>query len=244
MTDGYARSDGRAPNELRPVRITPGFLPNAEGSALIETGDTHVICSATVSQGVPRWLQGQGKGWITAEYAMLPRSTTERVPRDRDGRVGGRTQEIQRLIGRSLRGITDLAALGETLITVDCDVLRADGGTRTAAITGAYVALHQAVESLIASGRIEKNPLRSQIAATSVGILEEHEILDLSYEEDSSADVDLNVVMTGSMEFVEVQGTAEGTPFSRGQLDRLIGLAEDGIKQLLIYQQEAIRVGA
>ena len=224
------------------MRITPGFLPHAEGSALIEVGETHVICAASVGTGVPSWLKGSGRGWVTAEYGMLPRSTEERTPREgRDGRgAGGRTQEIQRLIGRSLRAVTDTTALGETTVTVDCDVLRADGGTRTASVTGAYIALALALRRLNEQGKLRTVPLRSAVAATSVGIVDGVEMLDLAYNEDSRAETDLNVVMTGDLEFVEVQGTAEGRPFSRAQLDRLLDLATGGVRDLLAAQRSAL----
>jgi ribonuclease PH len=234
------RSDGRAANQLRPVRITPGFMPNAEGSALIETGNTHVICTASVEPGVPRWLKGKGQGWVTAEYAMLPRATDERVRRDRGPSVGGRTQEIQRLIGRSLRAAVDLKALGENSILIDCDVLRADGGTRTAAITGSFVALSGAISWLKQKSRVNSEPLIESIAAVSIGIVQGIELLDLAYDEDSRADVDMNVVMTAGGEFVEVQGTAEGRPYTGSQLDRLLELAGSGISQLIEEQQRAI----
>ena len=241
MTTPETRADGRAPGQLRPVRITPGFMPNAEGSALIETGNTHVICTATVEEGVPRWMRGKGRGWVTAEYAMLPRSTNERVVRDRAGRLGGRTQEIQRLIGRSLRAAVDMAALGENTILVDCDVLRAAGGTRTAAITGAYVALAGAVAWLQSQGKVAgENPLRESVAAVSVGIVDGVEMLDLAYIEDSRAEVDFNIVMTGSGKFIELQATAEGEAFSTEQLDRLVALGRSGIDTLLAEQQGAI----
>ena len=237
-----ARKDGRAPGQARPVRITPGFLPHAEGSALIEVGETHVICAASVGTGVPSWLKGSGRGWVTAEYGMLPRSTEERTPREgRDGRgAGGRTQEIQRLIGRSLRAVTDTTALGETTVTVDCDVLRADGGTRTASVTGAYIALALALRRLNEQVKLRTVPLRSAVAATSVGIVDGVEMLDLAYNEDSRAETDLNVVMTGDLEFVEVQGTAEGRPFSRAQLDSLLDLATGGVRDLLAAQRSAL----
>ncbi len=240
MGDSSARSDGRATDQLRPVTITPGFMPNAEGSALIKTGNTHVICTASVETSVPRWLKGQGKGWVTAEYSMLPRATDERVRRDRGGRLGGRTQEIQRLIGRSLRAAVDLEALGENSILIDCDVLRADGGTRTASITGAYVALSGAVSWLQEKGRVEGDPMKHNIAAVSVGIVDGIEMLDLAYDEDFKADVDMNVVMTGDGEFVEVQGTAEGEPYSAAQMDTLLKLAGAGISELAEVQQKAI----
>jgi ribonuclease PH len=215
-------------------------MPNAEGSALIETGNTHVICTATVEDGVPRWMKGQGRGWVTAEYAMLPRSTSERVERDRAGRLGGRTQEIQRLIGRCLRAAVDLTALGENTVLVDCDVLRADGGTRTAAITGAYVALTGAISWMQSQGKLTASPLREKVAAVSVGIVGGVEMLDLAYEEDSRAEVDFNIVMTGAGKFIELQATAEGEPFSTEQLDRLVALARSGIATLMAEQERAI----
>ena len=215
-------------------------MPNAEGSALIETGNTHVICSASVESSVPRWLRGQGRGWVTAEYSMLPRATDERVRRDRGGKIGGRTQEIQRLIGRSLRAAVDLTALGENSIVIDCDVLRADGGTRTASITGAYVALSGAVKWLQEQGLTQGEPLVRSIAAVSVGIVEDTELLDLAYAEDSRAEVDMNIVMTGDGDFVEVQGTAEGQPYTSTQLQKLLDLAGTGISVLSAEQQKAI----
>jgi ribonuclease PH len=215
-------------------------MPRAEGSALIKAGETHVICTATVEAGVPRWMQGKGKGWVTAEYSMLPRSTGERVRRDRGPGLGGRTQEIQRLIGRSLRAAVDMQALGENTVLIDCDVLRADGGTRTASITGAYVALAQAVEWLRAQGRLVAEPLKDSVAAVSVGVVGGAPVLDLDYSEDSQADVDFNIVMTGGGKFIEMQGTAEGEPFSDEQLGVLIGLAKTGISQLAAEQVRAI----
>lgn len=217
-------------------------MPNAEGSALIQTGETHVICTASIESSVPRWLKGQGKGWVTAEYSMLPRSTNERVRRDRGGGLGGRTQEIQRLIGRSLRAGIDLEALGENSILIDCDVLRADGGTRTAAITGAFVALRGAISHLQENGRVTGNPITHSIAAVSVGIVEGIELLDLAYDEDFKADVDMNVVMTGNGDFVEVQGTAEGTPYSASQMNTLLQLAGTGIRKLAQEQDNAIQL--
>jgi len=235
------RADGRAYNELRPVSIAPGFLLFAEGSALIELGKTRVLCSVSVEDRVPGFLRNSGTGWITAEYAMLPRATLTRTPRDSvRGRVGGRNQEIQRFIGRSLRAVADLASLGERTLTVDCDVIQADGGTRTAAVTGAYVALYKALHNLADMGIISSVPLKSAVAATSVGIVHNNMMLDLCYDEDSSASVDFNVVMTSKGEFVEVQGTAEGKPFSRQTIDELISLAEVGIQQLFQVQQVAI----
>ena len=233
------RSGGRSVSEQRPVKIIPGYVPDAEGSALIETGNTRVMCAATVELQVPPWMRGKGTGWVTAEYSMLPRSTTERVRRER-GTIGGRTQEIQRLIGRALRAITDLPALGEISILLDCDVLRADGGTRTASITGAYVALHLALAGLVEAGKLKAIPLKDQIAAISVGIVDGDAVLDLDYNEDSAADVDMNVVMTGGGEFVELQGTGEEATFDRNQLEQMLELADSGIKNLLAAQREAI----
>lgn len=235
------RADGRKPLDLRPIQLDPGFMPNAEGSCLVAMGDTKVICSASVQEGVPKWLKGKGMGWVTGEYSMLPRSTNERVEREVNrGRVGGRTQEIQRLIGRSLRAVTDLSKLGENSILIDCDVLQADGGTRTASITGGYVALAQAVRWMGEHGRIKSDPLHTAVAAVSVGIIDGTACLDLNYAEDSEAEVDMNVVMTGTGHFVEVQGTAEGRIFDRTQLDEMIDLAESGIKQLLSHQEAVL----
>jgi len=237
------RADGRAYDELRPMKITPGFQSFAEGSALIELGKTRVVCSVSVEERVPGFLKGGGGGWITAEYSMLPRATVTRTPRDSSvGKVAGRSQEIQRLIGRSLRAITDLNALGERTLIVDCDVLQADGGTRTAAITGAYVALYQAMQTLIDMGVLSSMPLKSAVAATSVGIWHNYMLLDLCYDEDCQAAVDFNVVMTSQGEFVEVQGTAEGKPFTKETIDSLLSLAEKGIKQLFQIQQTALEV--
>jgi len=233
------RVDGRAYDELRPVKITPGFQDFAEGSALIELGKTRVLCSVSVEERVPGFLRGGGSGWITAEYAMLPRSTVSRTPRD-TGRVSGRSQEIQRLIGRSLRAVADLNALGERTLIIDCDVLQADGGTRTAAITGSYVALYQAMQTLANMGILSSIPLKSAVAATSVGITHSYMLLDLCYDEDSNAAVDFNVVMTSKGEFVEVQATAEGKPFSKETIDSLLSLAEKGINQLFQVQQAAL----
>lgn len=235
------RADGRKFDELRPVEIITGYQSFAEGSALIKLGKTHVLCSVSVDERVPPFLKGSGTGWITAEYAMLPRSTVTRSQRDSvTGRVGGRNQEIQRLIGRSLRAVADLDKLGERTLIVDCDVIQADGGTRTASITGAYVALHQAMETLVKMGVISSVPLKSAVAATSVGIVNTYMMLDLCYDEDSQAAVDFNVVMTGKGEFVEIQGTAEGRPFPRASVDDLLTLAEKGIKQLFQVQQEVL----
>jgi ribonuclease PH len=237
-----ARIDGRQPNELRPVRITPGYLTFAEGSALIETGLTRVLIAVSVEDRVPPFLRNSGRGWVTAEYAMLPRSTATRSNRESvAGKIGGRTHEIQRLIGRSLRAVTDMKLLGERTLTVDCDVLQADGGTRTAAITGAWVALWLAGSRIREQFRLPGNPVIGRIAATSVGIVGGTPLLDLCYEEDAHADVDCNVVMTGEGRFVEVQSTGEGATFSRGQLGELLDLAEQGIRRLFELQQAALR---
>jgi len=230
------RSDGRANDALRPVSMTPGYLDYAEGSVLISFGHTRVLCAASVDEKVPPWMQGRGTGWVTGEYAMLPRSTLTRTPRERRD-ISGRTQEIQRIIGRSLRAAVNLAALGERMIFVDCDVLQADGGTRTAAITGGYVALALALRRLISQGVIGDDVWRQPVAAVSVGILQGEPILDLAYEEDSHAEVDFNVVMTAAGDFVEVQGTAEGQPFSRSVLDTLLALAGKGIMELVSLQR-------
>jgi len=235
------RADGRAWDELRPVKLTPGFQSFAEGSALIELGKTRVLCSVSVDEKVPAFLRGGGGGWITAEYGMLPRSTVTRTPREASmGRVAGRSQEIQRLIGRSLRAVTDLTALGERTLIMDCDVLQADGGTRTAAITGAYVALNQALQTLANMGIISSIPIKSAVAATSVGIVHGQKVLDLCYDEDCAAAVDFNVVMTSQGEFVEVQGTAEGKPFAKETIDSLLSLAEKGIRELFQAQQAVL----
>ncbi len=235
------RFDGRGADQMRPVRIVPDFLRYPEGSALIELGDTWVLCAVSVDEGVPHFLRGKGQGWITAEYSMLPRSTATRTPRESvTGRIGGRTQEIQRLIGRSLRAVVDLAALGERTLTIDCDVLQADGGTRTASITGAYVALVLALQKLKERGVIDAMPLEAAIAATSVGIVDGEMLLDLKYEEDSHAEVDFNVVMTDRGEFVETQGTAERRPFTRETVDKLLALADKGIQELFVLQRQAL----
>ncbi len=227
---------------MRPVTIETGYLKTAEGSALISVGNTRVLCAASVEDGVPQFLRGTGKGWVTAEYSMLPRATLKRTPREvSKGRPSGRTHEIQRLIGRSLRAVVDLAALGERSVLVDCDVLQADGGTRTASITGAYVALAVALAQLVKFGGIKKSPLLDGMAATSVGIVAGEPLLDLDYEEDSRADVDTNIVMTGSGKFVEVQATAEHRPFDDAQLSGLIDLARGGIRQLIDQQKQAIQ---
>jgi ribonuclease PH len=233
------RRDGRRPDQLRPVRITPGVAPYAEGSALIEMGATRVLCTASVEAGVPAWLRGQKQGWVTAEYALLPRSTHTRTRRERNG-PSGRTQEIQRLIGRALRATVVLEALGEQTVSIDCDVLQADGGTRTAAITGGYVALALALNRLHSEGSLANNPLRCAVAAISAGIVGGAALLDLDYSEDSSADVDCNIVQTDTGAFVEVQSTAEGTPLDRTQLDSLLDLASQGITTLLEAQRIAL----
>src|SRR5437667_7283310 len=238
----FIRTDNRAPDELRPVRITPGFLANAEGSALIEMGNTRVVCAASVEDKLPPHLRGQrSEGWVTAEYGMLPRATHTRTQRE-IGRGGpsGRTDEIQRLIGRSLRAISNRSLLGERTVTIDCDVLQADGGTRTAAITGAYVAFAIACRRLLGEKRIKRSPIIAEVAAISVGIVDGTPLLDLKYEEDSRAEVDMNVVCTGDGRFIEVQGTAEGQPFSRAQMDELLELGRRGIEQLVRAQREAI----
>lgn len=235
------RADGRSPEQLRPISITRGWSNQAEGSALIEFGNTRVLCTASLTEGVPRWLKGEGRGWVTAEYAMLPRATNTRSDRESvKGKIGGRTHEISRLIGRSLRSIIDTKALGENTIVLDCDVLQADGGTRTAAITGAYVAAHDAVSWLMSQGKIAASPLKDAVAAISVGIHEGHALLDLEYVEDSACDTDMNVVMTGAGHFVELQGTAEGVAFTRAEVDVLLNLAEKGIRELLAAQREAL----
>jgi ribonuclease PH len=235
------RPDGRADDALRPVRITRSWLDHAEGSVLVEFGKTRVLCAASVTEGVPRWRKGSGLGWVTAEYAMLPRSTHTRSDRESvKGRIGGRTHEISRLVGRSLRAAIDYKALGENTIVIDCDVLQADGGTRTAAITGAYVALADAVTWLRERGALVGEPLVTSVAAVSVGVIEGAPRLDLCYEEDVSAETDMNVVCTGDGRFVEVQGTAEGVPFDRSELDALLDLAVRGCTELARLQQEAL----
>ena len=235
------RPSGRAPDQLRPVRITRGFTRHAEGSVLVEFGDTRVLCTASVEEKVPGFLRGRGQGWVTAEYGMLPRATHTRGEREAArGKQSGRTQEIQRLIGRSLRAVFDLRALGERTLTLDCDVLQADGGTRTAAITGAWVAAHDAVGALMAAGLLAASPIRDAVAAVSVGLWQGVAVLDLDYAEDSACDTDMNVVMTGSGGFVEIQGTAEGAPFDRAQADALLGLATAGIADLVRAQRLAL----
>ncbi|WP_183356754.1 ribonuclease PH [Geomonas silvestris] len=236
------RRDGRAANALRPVKITRNYLKHAEGSVLVEFGDTKVICNATVETRVPSFLKGKGTGWVTAEYCMLPRATHTRNQRESaKGKLSGRTHEIQRLIGRSLRAVVDLELLGERSILIDCDVIQADGGTRTASITGAYVALADALKTLMESGELAANPLREAVAAVSVGIVEGTPFLDLDYPEDSSAEVDMNFVMTSSMRFVEVQGTAEAEPFTLEQMDAMRSHAIEGLARLFEIQREALQ---
>jgi ribonuclease PH len=242
MTE-FQRAGGRAADALRPVRIQRGFTKHAEGSVLVAFGDTQVLCTASVEDRVPPHKRGSGEGWVTAEYGMLPRATHTRSDREAaKGKQSGRTQEIQRLIGRSMRAVFDLKALGERTITLDCDVLQADGGTRTAAITGAFVAAQDAVSSLLARGAIATSPIRDHVAAVSVGLWQGRALLDLAYEEDSACDTDMNVVMTGAGHFVEVQGTAEGAAFNRAQLDGLLDLATRGITQLVALQRAALSV--
>ena len=243
MTAMNVRPSGRRPDELRPVRITRHYTRHAEGSVLIECGDTRVICTASVEDGVPPFLKGQGQGWLTAEYGMLPRATTTRARREAaEGRQSGRTQEIQRLIGRSLRAIVDLPSLGERTMRIDCDVIQADGGTRCAAITGACVAVHDAIALCKAKGLVGKDPLKEFVAAVSVGIVDATALLDLDYEEDADCDTDMNVVMTSAGRFIELQGTAEGASFSRAEMDALLGLAENGIRELIAAQKHALGV--
>ena len=234
------RIDGRIQTQLRPVRLTVDYLDFAEGSVLIEAGKTRVLCAASIEERVPPFLEGTGQGWVTAEYTMLPRSTHTRSARERDGRISGRTQEIQRLIGRSLRAVVDMNSLGPRTITLDCDVLQADGGTRTASITGAYVALHRACSKLVKQGMLPVHPVRTAVAAISAGVVDGDILLDLCYEEDSHADVDFNVVMTAEHQFIEVQGTGEGGVFSRATMDTLIALAEQGIAELLEIQKRHV----
>jgi len=237
----FARSDARAADQLRPVRITRGYTIHAEGSVLIEFGDTKVLCTASVEEKVPGHKKGSGEGWVTAEYGMLPRATHTRSDREAArGKQSGRTQEIQRLIGRSLRAVFDLTLLGERTIHLDCDVLQADGGTRTAAITGAFVAAQDAVNGLLAKGKITQSPIRDHVAAISVGIVQGVPLLDLAYTEDSACDTDMNVVMTGAGHFVEVQGTAEGAAFSRREMDALLALAEQGCRSLVDLQKHSL----
>jgi ribonuclease PH len=241
MTNAFLRSGGRAADDLRPLRIQRRYTQHAEGSVLIAFGATQVLCTASVEEKVPPHKRGSGEGWVTAEYGMLPRATHTRSDREAArGKQSGRTQEIQRLIGRSLRAVFDLTALGERTITLDCDVLQADGGTRTAAITGAFVAAHDAVSWLLAQGRITASPIRDHVAAVSVGLLHDQPLLDLEYSEDSVCDTDMNVVMTGAGAYVEVQGTAEGAAFTRAQMDSLLMLAERGIADLVSAQKAAL----
>ena len=235
------RVDGRSPDELRPVSFERDYTEMAMGSVLVSFGRTRVLCTASVDDDVPRWMRGRGSGWVTAEYSMLPGASAERIDREAArGKQSGRTQEIQRLIGRSLRSVTDMRTMGELMIVVDCDVLQADGGTRTASICGGYLALHDAFTRLMLSGKLGAHPLPESCAAISVGIVGGIPMLDLAYSEDSGAEVDMNVVMTSTGRFVEVQGTAEGTPFSRGELDDLLGLAESGIKQIVDLQSQYV----
>jgi ribonuclease PH len=235
------RSDGRAAGELRPVNMTTGYLLTAEGSVLIEVGNTRVLCAASIEDSVPAFLRNSGRGWVTAEYSMLPRATAERNTREvTKGRPSGRTMEIQRLIGRSLRAVVDMEALGERAIIVDCDVLQADGGTRTASITGGYVALALAVKKMLDFGQLKRNPLRDQVAATSVGVLRKEALLDLCYDEDSQAEVDMNVVMTGAGEFVELQATGEKSTFQDDRLAEMIAMARVGVAELLKAQRRAL----
>jgi ribonuclease PH len=236
----YSRKDGRAWNQLRPITITPGYQKYAEGSALIEMGTTKVLCAASLEEKVPPFMRGQGKGWVTAEYSMLPRATNTRNTREREtGKISGRSQEIQRLIGRSLRAVTDLDALGERTVNIDCDVIQADGGTRTAAITGAYVALNQALQMLVKNRVLTQVPLLCPVAAISVGILNDELLLDLCYEEDFAADVDFNVVLTSQGGLVEIQGATEADPFPRHQVDEVLSLASRGMESLFRVQREA-----
>ncbi|HEX2227992.1 MAG TPA: ribonuclease PH [Candidatus Binatia bacterium] len=235
------RSDGRKPNQLRPLSITAGYIKTADGSVLIEMGDTKVICTAKLEDRVPPFLRNSGKGWITAEYGMLPGSSQVRIGRESArGKIGGRTHEIQRLIGRSLRAVADLKSLGERSVWIDCDVIQADGGTRTASITGAYVALTEAVRRWLERGIVSSNPIKDAVAAVSIGMVDGKVLLDLCYEEDSKAEVDMNFVMTGSGRFIEVQGTAETAPFTRRQMERMSEIAQQGIKELIKAQKKVI----
>lgn len=241
MTEPTPRFDGRAPDRLRPVTFERDYTEMADGSVLVSFGKTKVLCTASVDEDVPRWMRGSGKGWVTAEYSMLPGSSNERIRREvKSGKPSGRTQEIQRLIGRSLRSVCDMVALGERQVIVDCDVLQADGGTRTASISGGYVALHDALSRLVASGAISEHPLTENCAAISVGMVDGRPLLDLPYVEDSTAEVDMNVVMTSSGRFIEVQGTAEGLAFSRDELGDLLDLAEGGIRSIMEMQDDAV----
>jgi ribonuclease PH len=236
------RSDNRAPDQMRPVNILPDYISTAEGSVLIEIGNTRVICTASIEESVPGWMRNTGKGWVTSEYGMLPRSTLTRTPRESArGRIGGRTHEIQRLIGRSMRAVVDMAKLGERTIWIDCDVIQADGGTRTAAITGGFIAMALALRKLVDAGTLTSVPLRDFVGATSVGIVDGEIMLDLSYEEDSRAEVDMNLVMTGGRRFIEVQATAEQRPFDEVQLQRMMELARKGIQSLVASQQALLK---
>jgi ribonuclease PH len=242
-TPTLTRRDGRAVDDMRPLELERDYTEFAAGSVLVVVGRTKVLCTASVDDDVPRWMRGTGKGWVTAEYSLLPGSSPERVSREAaKGRQSGRTHEIQRLIGRALRGVCDMRVLGERQVTLDCDVLQADGGTRTAAVSGAYVALHDACTRLVQAGKIARNPLSDALAAVSVGVVDAVCMLDLDYSEDSRAEVDMNVVMTGAGRFVEVQGTAEGMPFSRNELGELLDLAGGGIEQILSLQRELLAV--
>ena len=235
------RPSGRENNEMRAIKITRNYTKHAEGSVLIEFGDTKVLCTASVEERIPPWLRGKGKGWVTAEYGMLPRSTGSRMRREAaGGKQSGRTQEIQRLIGRSLRAVINLKALGERQITIDCDVIQADGGTRTAAISGGYVALSDAIQTLLERGTITANPIHTQIASVSVGIYDNQPVLDLDYEEDSNADTDMNVVINSERQLIEIQGTAEEEPFTRYELEKLLDLAEKGVNEILVAQGESL----
>lgn len=236
----FARIDNRAPDEIRKTKITPNISPYAEGSALIEVGGTKVICMATVEERVPPWMRNEGRGWVTAEYGMLPRATHERVRRETQ-RPSGRTMEIQRLIGRSLRAVVDLELMGEKQIFVDCDVIQADGGTRCASITGAYVALALACRKMLNLGKFIRSPIISEVAAISVGIVEGTAVADLKYEEDSTAEVDMNIVCTGGGKFIEIQGTAEQEPFDREQMDQMLALADKGLQELFAIQREILK---
>jgi ribonuclease PH len=236
-----SRPSSRTPDQLREIRITRHYTKHAEGSVLIECGHTKVICTASVEEKVPNFLKGKGQGWLTAEYGMLPRSTGTRMDREAaKGKQSGRTQEIQRLIGRSIRAIVDMQKLGERTIQIDCDVIQADGGTRTASITGAFVAVHDAISKLVSDGALKQNPIKDHVAAISVGVYKGTPVLDLDYDEDSDCDTDMNVVMMGSGGYVEIQGTAEGVAFSRVEMDAMLDLAEKGIKQLVVAQKAAL----
>ena len=236
------RVDGRSPDQMRPIHVTPGFISQAEGSVLIEIGRTRVICTASVEETVPAFLRGSGKGWITSEYSMIPRATNTRTARESSiGKKSGRTQEIQRLIGRSMRAAVELEKLGERQIWIDCDVIEADGGTRTASITGAFIALSLAINNLVASGKLKQNPIRARVAAVSVGIIGGIPMLDLNYIEDSGADVDFNLVMTDRSEFVEIQGTAERFPFGSDALNQLLDLGRSGIRDLIELQRSTLK---